>query len=89
MMNGFIVTGQIVRDLMQDDTYIHKTKWTDYYNKRHEVTEFDLKMVILQLGIRTDEIFSEFAEIKESIDNAKNMDELASITWVEASAVSK
>lgn len=84
MMSGFILSGQIVRELLQDDSYVHKTEWTDYYNKKHMVTDFDLKMVVLQLAMRTDDIFSEFREIKERIENATTIEELEVITWVEA-----
>lgn len=84
MISGFILATNIIRQKIGDQSYVNTTEWTDYYNVSHSVTNLDLEMVILELAIRTDSIFSEFRDVKNRIELCETEEEIYSIKWTEA-----
>ena len=55
--------------------------WTTADNKEAVVTANDLKMVIANVAIRSNELHVKYRRLKEQVNNATTVDEVNAIVW--------
>ena len=55
--------------------------WTTADNKEAVVTANDLKMVIANVAIRSNELHVKYRELKEQVNNATTVEEVNAIEW--------